>query len=115
MPHTDDFNRSVPRPVGLSQEGINEDWQSKSEPHLIQRAAKMAALQLFVFPPRSAHQFAPAIRTSAFHFFRAIFAEGAFVRTDVSFATQRQFTSTSLALCSHLQRHVVSSPGKFIV
>src|SRR5438128_8391703 len=37
-------------------------------------------------PPRSAHQFAPAIRTNAFHFFRTIFTKGAFVRTDVSYA-----------------------------
>ena len=35
MPHSDDFNRSVPKPAGLPQEGINEDWQATSEPHLI--------------------------------------------------------------------------------
>jgi len=85
MPHTDDFKRSVPRPVGLPQDGINEDWQSQSEPHLIQRTAKMAALQLFVVPPGPAHQFASAIRADVFHFLRTILTKSAFVRTDVSF------------------------------
>ena len=42
-------------------------------------------------------------------------AKGAFVRTDVSFVTQRQLASTSLTLCSYVQRHVVSNPAKFIV
>ena len=75
----------------------------------------MAALQLFVVSPRPADQFAAAIRTNAFHLFRTILAKGAFVRTDVSFAAWRQFASTSFALCSHFQGHVVSNPAKSIV
>jgi ribosome-associated toxin RatA of RatAB toxin-antitoxin module len=63
--------------------------------------------------PWPGHQFASTIRTDAFHFVRTIFAKGAFVRTDVSFVTQ--LASTSLTLCSHFQRHVVSSLAKFIV
>lgn len=43
------------------------------------------------------------------------FAKGAFVGADVSFAALRQLAFASLALCSHFQRHVVSSPAKFIV
>ena len=57
MPHTDDFNRSVPRPVGLPQGGKNEDWQSKSEPHLIQRAAK--------WPPYNFLSFRRGLRTNS--------------------------------------------------
>jgi hypothetical protein len=72
-------------------------------------------LLFLVFPPRPAYQFASAIRTNAFHFFRTIFAKGAFVRTDVSFAAWRQFASTPFTLCSHFQRHVVSNPAKSIV
>jgi len=72
-------------------------------------------LSFFDFPPRATLQFPAAIRTNAFHFVRTIFAKGAFVRTDVSFVTQRQLASTSLTLCSDVQRHVVSNPAKFIV
>src|SRR5207248_990393 len=67
------------------------------------------------FPPGPGQQFASTIRTDAYHFFRTIFAKGAFVGTDVSFAAWRQFASTSFALCSHLDRHVVSNPGKLII
>src|ERR1700704_3780716 len=52
--------------------------------------------------PGASHQYASTIRTDSCHFFRTIFAEGAFVGTDVSFAALRQFASTSFALCSHL-------------
>src|SRR6266704_3583684 len=75
----------------------------------------MVALQLFVFPPRPADQFAAAIRTNAFHLFRTILTKRAFVRTDVSFAAWRQFASTSFALCPHFQGHVVSRRATLIV
>ena len=66
--------------------------------------------------PRATHQFPAAIRTNTFFIsLEQFLAKGAFVRTDVSFVTQRQLASTSLTLCSHVQRHVVSNPAKFIV
>ncbi len=88
----------------------------------MQRSAGFDALRIHrfdlsgpAFPPGPGHQFASTIRTDAFHFFRTIFAKGAFVGTDVSFAAWQQFASASFALCSHFQRHVVSKPSKFIV
>lgn len=36
-------------------------------------------------PPRSAHQFATAVRANVFHFLRTMCAKGAFVRANVSF------------------------------
>ena len=65
--------------------------------------------------PRSAQEFATAIWANAFHFLRTMCAKGAFVRANVSFAVGAQLASASLALCSHLERHVVSPSPKFIV
>jgi ribosome-associated toxin RatA of RatAB toxin-antitoxin module len=72
----------------------------------------MHHLWFLLLPPRPGHQLAFAIRANPFHFLRTIRAKSAFVRTDVSFAAQRQLAPTSLALCSHFQRHVISNPVK---
>ena len=73
------------------------------------------ALSVPTFALRPGRQFASTIRTDSCHFFRTIFAKGAFVGTDVSFAIHRQLAAAPLAFCSHFQRHVVSNPAKFIV